>query len=402
MGITAAITGFLTDVGIGTAATAGATAGLLGPVTTGIVGSALGTGLEGAAIGAGTSALTGGKPLKGAELGFLGGAGAGLGPAIGSGLGIGTTAGSALGGAAGGALGGAATGMDPLKTALMGGAAGALGGATGLIDGGGGAGTVPDSVNITPSVAGSTSTGLTTALGPAAPISTSALGDITGAGGSFDDNAIFNAGGGAATGGAPSASGLVTPASTGGAGGAGPNSAAPGAPQAAKGGLFKDFSLRDALAVGGLGLSATKANAKLPGEVPLTNTAATLGTQGTQLTNYLTAGTLPPGLQAGIDQAKEAAKATIRSQFAAMGMSGQPAEAQALAQAEMAAQTQGAQTAMSLLNSGLQASQMSAELYNMILQNSLNQDRELGSAVSNFATAMAGGNPLAKPTAVAA
>ena len=388
MGITAALTALLTDVGVGA-------------TTAGIIGSAAVTGLEGAALGAGTSALTGGKPLKGAEMGFLGGAGAGLGPAIGSGLGIGTTAGSALGGAAGGALGGAATGTNPLTGALMGGAAGALGGATGLIGGGGGAGAVPDSV--TPSVPGSTSTGLTTALGPSAPISAPPLGDITGAGGGFDDNAIFNAAGVASSGGAPSASGLVPQASAGGgiAGGAGPNSAAPAAPQAAKGGLFKDFSLRDALAVGGLGLSATKAQAKLPGEVPLTNTAENLGTQGTQLTNYLTAGTLPPGLQAGIDQAKEAAKATIRSQFAGIGMSGQPAEAQALAQAEMAAQTQGAQTAVALLNSGLQASQMSAELYNMILQNSLNQDRELGSAVSNFATAMAGGNPLAKPAATA-
>lgn len=78
--------------------------------------------LLGAGLGAATSAISGGDPLNGALMGGITGGVGSFGGALGSSLGIGATAGSVLAGGAGGALGAFATGGDPLKAALMGGA----------------------------------------------------------------------------------------------------------------------------------------------------------------------------------------------------------------------------------------------------------------------------------------
>jgi len=77
-------------------------------------------------------------------------------------------------------------------------------------------------------------------------------------------------------------------------------------------------------------------------------------------------------------------------------MSGSSSEKAALANVDNVAVTQGADIAMKLLQTGVQESQLSAELYNLILQNALGQDQALGSAIGNFATGLAGGNPTAK------
>lgn len=122
----------------------------------------------------------------------------------------------------------------------------------------------------------------------------------------------------------------------------------------------------------------------------LSNTAAQEANQGTTLQNYITTGTLPAGAQAGIDQATNSAKAAVRSQYASMGMSGSSSEQQALAAIDANAQAQGEQEAQSLLDSGIQESQLSGQLYQNILNGALQQDQQLSSAIGNFTGSVAG------------
>jgi hypothetical protein len=72
-------------------------------------------------------------------------------------------------------------------------------------------------------------------------------------------------------------------------------------------------------------------------------------------------------------------------------MSGSSAEAQDLANAQQVAQTQGTSIAMNLLNTGIQESQLSSQLYTQIMNEALQQDQQLGSAIGSFASALAGG-----------
>lgn len=140
----------------------------------------------------------------------------------------------------------------------------------------------------------------------------------------------------------------------------------------------------------GLALAALKGSKPIPAATALNTQAATDATQGATLQNYLTTGTLPQGAQAGIDQAKNSAKAAIRSKYASMGMSGSSSEQQELAAADSNAQAQGEQEALQLLNSGISESQMSSQLYENILNNTMQQDQNLSSAVGNFASSLAG------------
>jgi hypothetical protein len=175
------------------------------------------------------------------------------------------------------------------------------------------------------------------------------------------------------------------------------------------GGLFDDFTLRDALGLGGLGVAGAMQMGRESGstssaqaEKQVSDIAKNLGTQGSNLSNYLTSGTLPPGVKQSLTQGNTAAKAAIRSKFASMGMSGSTSETQALSSVDMQTQTAGVQIAEQLLGSGIQESGLSAELYTTLLNNALSQDKEAGQAVGNFATALAtllSGNPAAKKAA---
>lgn len=127
----------------------------------------------------------------------------------------------------------------------------------------------------------------------------------------------------------------------------------------------------------------------IPGYSNLTSEAAALGNQGTQLSSYLSSGTLPPGIQTALNQAAQSAQATIRSQYAARGMTGSSAEAQDLAGVQNRIVSQGADIAQQLLNSGVQESNLSSQLYSKILQANLSQDQELSSALASLAGAAA-------------
>jgi hypothetical protein len=246
------------------------------------------------------------------------------------------------------------------------------------------------------------------------------------------------------------------------AGGAVPSPAATTAGTAAKGGFLDSLfgagtsnTLGDigkiaapVASLGGLGLALMNANTKVPGQpqlasVPGTITASTEAAgnaattaannaattidataggqiaQGQTLENYLAAGTLPPGVQAGISSAANSAKAAIRSQYANRGESGSSAEAEDLANVDSQAVSAGTTIATQLLQQGasmvgtgvseeatagqlatstdlatgtmdLNAESLAQQIYTQIMNTSLAQDQQLGSAIGNFASALAG------------
>lgn len=141
----------------------------------------------------------------------------------------------------------------------------------------------------------------------------------------------------------------------------------------------------------GLGFDAVKGNQALKGENNLKAIAGQEQAQGALMENYLQTGTLPPGLQAGLDQASQAAEASIKAQYAARGMSGSSAEAQDLANLQGTVSGQGAQMALQLLQSGINETGMASTLYSQIMNSALERDKNLGSAISSFASAAAGG-----------
>lgn len=127
--------------------------------------------------------------------------------------------------------------------------------------------------------------------------------------------------------------------------------------------------------------------------------AAADASRGSQLQGYLTSGTLPPGIQAGLTQAHGAAEATIRSQYASRGQSGSSAEAQDLQNLASTTMAQGAQIATQLLSQGISESEFSSQLYEQLMNTSINQDNQLSSSIANFAGALGGFKPAAQPTA---
>ena len=121
-----------------------------------------------------------------------------------------------------------------------------------------------------------------------------------------------------------------------------------------------------------------------------TNLATSAVNQGQQLSSFLTNGTLPPGVQANIDQATNAAIQTIKGQYASRGMSGSSSELQDINQVKARAVSQGAQIALQLTQQGLGFEQLGATLYNSLIGQSnslLNTGASLtGSAGSTLST----------------
>ena len=147
--------------------------------------------------------------------------------------------------------------------------------------------------------------------------------------------------------------------------------------------------LAPAALIGYQGLKANAGLSGVPGYGALSSTAAQLGAQGQQLQNYLTSGTLPPGVQQSLTQAGSAAKAAIRSQYASHGMSGSSAEQADLAAVDQKIVTNGVGIATTLLTQGVSESNLSAQLYNKILSANLQNDAALGTALSTLASASA-------------
>lgn len=432
MGITAAITGLITSLGVGsTVAGIGATV------------------LEGAALGAGTSAIEGKNPLTGALTGGVGGAVTGGLGALAPGLS--GTVDSFIGGSVGGLAGG----EKPVQ-ALEGGAVnaaltGVLGGKAGVSGSGGGptsaAGvSAPSSVGFnpevasqlsapavdgsagTPDLAGGTSLPGSSGGGAGLPGSVgggAATGDSSVAAGPTDAGTVAglaspNAVGGTAPpsitsiapGGLSGGSGASTaPTSLSTAGATDPTQLLPdsfssggvAAPAAGAGkvGILDNLTKNPTTLLAGVGLLGNVLGGNsLPSEAGVLKKQAAGDAQNAgQLESYLASGTLPQGLQVNIDTASNAAKATIRSQYAARGMSGSSAEAQDLSAVDSRATAEGAQIAMQLYSQGVQESQISSQIYEQLLQTQTAADTASSNAVANFAGALAGlGRP---PTPVA-
>ena len=125
---------------------------------------------------------------------------------------------------------------------------------------------------------------------------------------------------------------------------------------------------------------------------PQVNTAAqNMQAQGQQLASYLSSGNLPPGVQAQLNSAHEAAIASVRSQHANRGTSGSSMEAQDLQRINEAVVSQGASIATQLLQAGISEQQMAAGIYNNLMNASLAQDQRMSQAISGFTNALAYG-----------
>ena len=148
---------------------------------------------------------------------------------------------------------------------------------------------------------------------------------------------------------------------------------------------------------GGLLASMLEGSKKPAFEGQVSAQAAQLASQGAQLEGYLTSGTLPPGISAGLRSAYDSAAATIRSQYA-RGGTGSSAETQDLANLEQRTVSQGAQIATSLLQQGVSESEFSANLYQQLMQSSMQQDEELSKSIANFAGGLAGMGLKSVPT----
>ena len=343
--------------------------------------------LAGAAAGAATSSLEGQNPIRGAifggiEGGLTGGAADALGLAADP---------FSLGGAAasgGGAVAGPATSATSALTDL------------GTSVAGPSAGSVA-----APSLASSAQT----------------LDDLTVTGGSIVASAgdaagsTLPTGGPAAAGSAASLAGAVNPASgaasaanaadfAGTAGG----TAAPGT----WGGIWNAAKSGDATgALQGLGGKAldnlgpiasgvgllhnmTTQNS-IPGVSQLTNLAQTSATQGQTLQTYLQTGTLPPAIQASVDQATQDGITAIKSKYASMGVApGSQAEVADINHLKQNAVVQGATLADQLLQQGISESQLAGSLYNELVGTNVQLNNQTNQAIGNLASSLAGGTTL--------
>lgn len=399
IGIGTLIAGGLADIGItGTAA-------------------AIGTGaLEGAAGGALLSGVTGGNPLIGAATGAITGGFVPAGGALGGEIGgsTGAAIGDVLGGAAGGALGSQISGGSPVTGALTGAVPGVIAGVSGLSSG------APSDFGSPAAPAGGASAASAAPPAGAAPLDlTSLAGGVpftTASPASVDPSILPAAGGSgvlsAPSPGLPSSSSLLdfgggslagTPTITG-PNAVGPESVAGGTAAGSGAGssgilgspgslLNKISSPGTLVAGGGLLYSLLKGN-KVPDLSNLQNQADTLGAQGTQLGSYLQSGTLPPGAQTAINQATAAAKAKVRSQYAAMGMSGSSAETQDLNNIDLQAQTQAFGIADQLLQTGINESGLASGIYENLVAINQKQAQQTGSAIANLAAALSGGGNI--------
>jgi hypothetical protein len=138
--------------------------------------------------------------------------------------------------------------------------------------------------------------------------------------------------------------------------------------------------------------------------------AAPLLSQGNTLISYLTTNSLPPQFQTQIKQNVDAAKAQIIQGYATRGMSSDPKQNSALAsdlanvdtqatslqanleQTLATAGTQLTQQANALLQSGMNATELSARIPIMVQELNAQLGQQTSQAISSFASAFGGGN----------
>lgn len=150
----------------------------------------------------------------------------------------------------------------------------------------------------------------------------------------------------------------------------------------------------------GLGMNMLKKPSMGANADKLQAQAAQLGAQGQVLRDYLATGTLPPGLQAKLDQATQAAKARIIANHAKNGMNTDPAQNSALAQ-ELNAVDINAVAAMAdaqvkMLHEGINETGLSSQLYQALLKMDREDQHDLMNAIANFSAALGGASTIKK------
>ena len=123
--------------------------------------------------------------------------------------------------------------------------------------------------------------------------------------------------------------------------------------------------------------------------------AERLGQQGAWLQSYLQTGTLPPAMKASLDQATSAAKARVISNYARNGQSTDPSQNTALAQELNSVETNAvaamAQAQIQMLNTGINETGLSSQLYQTLAQMDRADNANLMQSIANFAAALGGG-----------
>ena len=203
---------------------------------------------------------------------------------------------------------------------------------------------------------------------------------------------------------APAATEAITPTTDALSGAGGTSNLVKGATGAGGEGFNIGSFLKDygslGLAGAGLAYNMLKGNQKPEFQSNVENAATQLQAQGAQLEGYLTSGTLPPGMDAALQSAHNAAAAAIRSRYANMGMSGSSAEMNDLSNLAYTTVSQGANIASQLMQTGVNEQQFASGLYQNLMAQSVAQDTAMSNAMAGFTNAMAGGYARAQtPTA---
>jgi hypothetical protein len=122
---------------------------------------------------------------------------------------------------------------------------------------------------------------------------------------------------------------------------------------------------------------------------------------GTELQQPLLTGQLPPGQQEVVAKALQDAISTIKGRYASLGLTGSTMEADAIANAQNQSTVAAAgieqtmaQTGTQAVSNATQALQLEAQVYNTIMNAQIQQDQQLGNAISGFANAAALGTAL--------
>lgn len=154
-------------------------------------------------------------------------------------------------------------------------------------------------------------------------------------------------------------------------------------------------------AISGLGLirdlSASSQSNPIPGMSQIQQLAQNSLTQGGILQSYLQNGTLPPAVQASVDQATQDGITQIKSRYAAMGVApGSTQETEDIARLQQNAVVQGATLADQLLQQGISLTTLSGSLYNNLVGYNQNLNNQTNQAIAALAASLSGGGQQLK------
>lgn len=157
---------------------------------------------------------------------------------------------------------------------------------------------------------------------------------------------------------------------------------------ASTGGLWdKAGSLWDkygnaALAVAPVAMSVMGGQGEYDAQNKLQAQADQMGAQGQEMLANLRSGQLPSALQGSFDQMLASEQASIRSRYASMGLAGSTMEAQDLAAADARVKGMLADQVQSMMQTGMQLTGASSNIYSNILQQNMQSDAELAQLIA--------------------